>query len=66
MYKHKCAMHKDFLPECCAQWRFGGECANTGGTCPYRVREKIGKATERTADKWQVKKRYVARVASGW
>ena len=31
-----CTMDADCMPECCAQWRRGGGCANTGGDCKFR------------------------------
>lgn len=31
-----CTMDSDCMPECCAQWRFDGKCANTGGDCKFR------------------------------
>lgn len=31
-----CTMDPGCMPECCAQWRFDGLCANTGGDCEFR------------------------------
>jgi hypothetical protein len=33
---HTCTMDKEWMPECCAQWRMGSVCANTGGECRFR------------------------------
>jgi hypothetical protein len=33
---HLCTLDAIYLPECCAQWRRGYICANTGGACPWR------------------------------
>jgi hypothetical protein len=34
--EYVCTMESSCMPECCAQWRFDGKCANTGGDCPFR------------------------------
>ena len=34
--RYTCTMDGGCLPECCAQWRAGGWCANTGGDCAFR------------------------------
>jgi hypothetical protein len=34
--EHVCTMDATCMPECCAQWRFDGRCANTGGDCRFR------------------------------
>jgi hypothetical protein len=35
-----CTMDPDCMPECCAQWRIGGQCADTGGNCRFRKRAR--------------------------
>lgn len=37
-----CTMDADCMPECCAQWRFNGKCANTGGDCKFRKPANAG------------------------
>lgn len=38
--EYLCTMDSDMMPECCAQWRMGGKCANTGGQCKFRKVKK--------------------------
>ena len=40
-----CKMDSVCMPESCAQWRMGGECANTGGECKYRLENVTAQQT---------------------
>jgi len=48
-----CKMDSVCMPESCAQWRMGGECANTGGECKYRLENVTAQQTgEPTVPGW--------------